>query len=67
MITQRLRIEEQNSSIPRPYLEFQIEPGETIVVAKSNNADDVFLKFDENEFIDFCEKYLEIVKKNNWK
>jgi len=59
MITQRLRIEEKNSSA---YIELQIEPGETIVTAKSSALQEVFLKFDEHEFIDFCKKYLEIVK-----
>jgi len=62
MIRKALRIECQNGAHPLPYLELQIEPGEVTVVANSNKGEEnIFLKFDEHEFIELCKEYICIV------
>jgi len=68
VIKKALRIEVQNGSIPRPYLELQIEPGEVNVVANSSPSDEIkktYLKFDEYEFVELCKEYLKIVAQHD--
>ena len=64
MISKRLRLEQENGCIPKSYIEIQIshDGGASVVAHDSIKNEEIPLKFDEHEFVNFCEEYLKIVR-----